>query len=53
MSILPETLVCPQCKQTLQQGKQALICDVCQLKYPINDGIPVLLIEQASKTGGI
>jgi uncharacterized protein YbaR (Trm112 family) len=51
MSILPEKIVCPQCKQSLQQTKQTLICDVCQLVYPINDGIPVLVTEQASKIG--
>ena len=52
MPILPETLVCPQCKQPLQQEKQNLICDVCQLAYPVNNGIPALIIEQTSKVGG-
>jgi uncharacterized protein YbaR (Trm112 family) len=51
MSILPETLVCPQCKQALNKKMQTFICQVCQLSYPINDGIPVLLIEQANKMG--
>ena len=48
MSILPETLVCPQCKQRLEQNKEHMLCDLCQLAYPIRDGIPVLLIEQAN-----
>ncbi|MBI4124331.1 MAG: FHA domain-containing protein [Deltaproteobacteria bacterium] len=48
-SKLLEILVCPQCKGRLAQveGGQGLLCDACQLKYPVKEGIPVMLAEEA------
>ncbi len=48
---LLEILVCPICKGMLRHDRQAqeLICSVDKLAYPIRDGIPVMLIEQARK----
>lgn len=45
-----ELLVCPQCRQGLRDGPDAasLDCLACGLRYPIRDGIPVMLIEQAT-----
>ena len=48
-SKLLEILVCPQCKGKLAQveGGQGLLCNACQLKYPVKEGIPVMLVEDA------
>lgn len=46
---LLEILVCPQCKGELYltEDGSGLICERCRLKYPIEDGIPVMLIDEA------
>jgi uncharacterized protein YbaR (Trm112 family) len=42
-------LVCPNCKGslTLDESANELICELDQLAYPIREGIPVMLIEEA------
>jgi hypothetical protein len=49
---LLEILACPKCKGDIRlNGKtDGLICDACRLMYPIKDGIPVMLIDEAVKT---
>jgi uncharacterized protein YbaR (Trm112 family) len=46
---LLEILVCPVCKGPLEYRKPAaeLICKACRLAYPIRDGIPVMLEDEA------
>ncbi len=48
---LLEILVCPLCKGPLVHRKEAaeLICKPDRLAYPIRDGIPVMLEEDARK----
>jgi uncharacterized protein YbaR (Trm112 family) len=48
-SRLLEILVCPLCKGPLQYDKaaQELICRPDRLAYPIREGIPVMLEQQA------
>lgn len=43
-------LVCPVCHQTLQLEPQAILCTGCGRRYPIVDGIPVLLADRATLT---
>lgn len=47
---LLKILACPKCKGDLiyNPEKQVLICENCKVFYPIEDNIPVLLID-ASK----
>lgn len=42
-----DILACPACKGDLKYSndKKGLICTGCKKKYPIKDGIPVLLVE--------
>lgn len=42
-------IACPVCKNALERdpGEEALICPVCAVRYPVRDGIPLLLAEQA------
>ena len=46
---LLEVLACPKCKQRLQLSDDGswLICGNDRLRYPIVDGIPVMLVEEA------
>lgn len=46
---LLEILVCPLCKGPLVYDKSAqeLICRADRLAYPIRDGIPVMLEDEA------
>ena len=44
---LMEVLVCPVSKQPLVQKGDELICKESKLAYPIRDGIPIMLPEEA------
>ena len=48
---LLEILVCPKCKGELEykvDGEQeALLCHTCGLRYEVDDGIPIMLIDEA------
>ncbi|HSQ59881.1 MAG TPA: Trm112 family protein [Acidobacteriota bacterium] len=48
---LLEILVCPQCRGELTYDREAetLTCPACRLRYPIEDGVPVMLPEEAEK----
>ena len=46
---LLEILVCPLCKGRLVVRADELICKADRLGYPIKDGIPVMLEEEARK----
>lgn len=48
---LLETLVCPLTKVPLRydREKQELISEQAKLAFPIRDGIPIMLLEQARK----
>ena len=48
---LLEILVCPLTKATLEYDpvKQELISRSARLAYPIRDGIPIMLAEEARK----
>ena len=46
---LLEILVCPLCKGKLLVRKEELVCKAYRLGYPIKDGIPVMLEEEARK----
>lgn len=53
MSLSPELLkilVCPKCKGPLEYRAappEVLICRNCRLVYAVQDGIPVMLIDEA------
>lgn len=48
---LLEILVCPLTKQTLiyDADKQELISEAAGLAYPIKDGVPVMLADEARR----
>ena len=47
---LLEILVCPKCKSALEHHAgppESLVCRACRLVYAVQDGIPVMLIDEA------
>lgn len=48
-SALKELLVCPQCRGTLEERPDGLLCAREDLLFPIRDGLPVMLLEEATK----
>lgn len=46
---LLDILACPKCKErvTLNKEEDGLVCKSCKLVYEINDGIPIMLIDEA------
>lgn len=54
MALSPEliaVLVCPQCKGKLdlQPDEKAFDCPACRLRYPVRQGIPVMLVDEAEQ----
>jgi uncharacterized protein YbaR (Trm112 family) len=52
MTLSPELLqilVCPKCKGELEYRAtpEVLICRSCRLVYQVEDGIPIMLIDEA------
>lgn len=48
---LLERLVCPMTRTSLRydESAQELISDAAGLAYPIRDGVPVMLVEEARR----
>jgi uncharacterized protein YbaR (Trm112 family) len=48
---LLESLVCPACKQELEYREQpeSLRCPKCRLVYAVQDNIPDMLVDHATK----
>ena len=46
---LLEILVCPACRGPLRydRERQELVSEQARLAYPIRDGIPIMLVEEA------
>ena len=43
-------VVCPQCRGDLAVVGEELVCQgECRYAYPVRDGIPVLLVDEARK----
>ena len=48
---LMEVLVCPSCGGSLEHKdrRKAVLCTQCLLQYPVVDGVPVMLVEEAKQ----
>ena len=44
---LLDILACPVCKDGIKLIGEKIVCLKCAKAYPIKDGIPVMLIEEA------
>jgi uncharacterized protein YbaR (Trm112 family) len=51
---LLEIMACPACKSRVQVEGSEIVCQNsnCALRFPIRDGIPIMLIEEAKKSKG-
>lgn len=47
---LLEILVCPKCRGELEyrEKENRLLCHACKVQYPVRDGIPIMLIDEAT-----
>ncbi|HRE44721.1 MAG TPA: Trm112 family protein [Terricaulis sp.] len=50
---LLEVLICPQTRTQLRYDaeKQELISETARLAYPVRDGVPIMLIDEARELG--
>ena len=46
---LLEMLACPVCKTPIKEEGDRLVCVRCGRRYPIRNGIPVMLVEEAEQ----
>jgi hypothetical protein len=48
---LLEILVCPNDRGNIEyhEAEQLIVCLTCGYRYPVRDGIPVMLIDEAEK----
>ena len=55
MAVLDEQLMavlrCPACRSELvhRDRRRVLVCQGCRLEYPVREGIPVMLVEEATR----
>lgn len=48
---LLDILICPSCRGDIEyrQEQEVIVCLKCGLRYPVRDGIPVMLIDEAER----
>ncbi|HXF57381.1 MAG TPA: Trm112 family protein [Actinomycetota bacterium] len=48
---LLDILVCPSCHGDVEyrEAEERIVCRACGLRYPVRDGIPVMLIDEAER----
>jgi uncharacterized protein YbaR (Trm112 family) len=46
---LLKILACPACKADVKLDNNRIVCTKCGRKYPIKEGIPVMLIDEAEQ----
>ena len=44
---LLDLLACPLCKVEVRLEEDEIVCTKCGRRYPIREGIPVMLLEEA------
>jgi uncharacterized protein YbaR (Trm112 family) len=52
-SEIVELLRCPLGKAPLKQEGNYLVCTLCEVKFPVRDEIPILMIDEAVMPDGI
>ena len=45
-------LACPLCRAEVTADDDRLVCSECGRRYPVRDGIPVMLVEEAEVPEG-
>ena len=49
---LLDILACPECKEGVREENDKIVCTGCGRRYPIKDGIPVMLVDEAEMPEG-
>jgi len=44
---LLDILACPACRAAVTEDGDQLVCKGCGRRYPVRDGIPVMLVEES------
>jgi len=44
---LVEILACPACRGEVRDEGDRIVCTACGRRYPVRDGIPILLVDEA------
>ena len=47
-------LICPECHADVEhkERRHVIVCTGCGLQYPVRDGIPVMMVEEATRSRG-
>jgi len=48
---LLDIMACPVCKADVRLEEDKIVCTKCGRRYPIRDGIPVMLVDKAEMPG--
>ena len=48
---LLDILICPNCRGEVEylEAEEIIACTSCGYRYPVRDGIPVMLVDEAEK----
>lgn len=49
---LIDIMACPACKGDVFEKDNKIVCKGCGKRYPIKDGIPIMLIDEAENPSG-
>jgi len=49
---LLDILACPACRAEVRLEGDRIVCTSCRRRYPVRDGIPVLLVDEAETPSG-
>lgn len=51
---LIDILVCADCRGEIEykDRRKVIVCTECGLQYPVRDGIPIMLVDEAKKPAG-
>ena len=44
---LLDILACPACRAEVRLEGDRIVCTSCGKRYPVRDGIPIMLVEEA------
>jgi len=44
---LLDILACPACRADVRLEGDRIVCTSCERRYPVRDGIPIMLVEEA------
>jgi uncharacterized protein YbaR (Trm112 family) len=48
---LLQILACPACHEAVREEDDKILCTGCGRRYPIRDGVPVMLLDEAESPG--